>query len=96
MYRGTPIQALFWDDETPEGARERCGGGREVLEAPLCAACVVEVEDDGVGEEEVVRRALRRVDRVDFGVTRRRWEVREGGGGGSGRNARRLRRVRDI
>lgn len=68
-----PIQALFWD-EIPEGATARCGGGKEVAEAPLCAVCVVEMEVDGVREEGIVQRGLRRTERFDGGVTRKRWE----------------------
>lgn len=44
-------------------------------EAPLCAVCVVEAEVDGVSEDAVMRRGLRRVDRMDGGVTRKRWEL---------------------
>ncbi|KAH7162326.1 hypothetical protein B0J13DRAFT_517594 [Dactylonectria estremocensis] len=48
------------------------------MEAPLCTACVVEMELDGVKEESVVvQRGLRRVDKVDGGLTRRRWEAKE-------------------
>ncbi|KAH6897193.1 hypothetical protein B0T10DRAFT_178964 [Thelonectria olida] len=47
------------------------------MEAPLCAACVVEMEMDGVREEKVVvQRGLRRVDQVDGGLTRARWEAK--------------------
>ncbi|KAF7544538.1 hypothetical protein G7Z17_g9871 [Cylindrodendrum hubeiense] len=74
--RGVSVQALFRDDEDEEAT-----GGREVMEAPLCAACVVEMELDGVKEESVVvQRGLRRVDWVDGGLTRRRWEAKEGRG----------------
>lgn len=66
----------------------------EVMEAPLCAACVVEMELDGVREESVVvQRGLRRVDKVDAGLTRRRWEVKEGRGMGHA-HARRPPKVR--
>ncbi|RSL56486.1 hypothetical protein CEP54_008781 [Fusarium duplospermum] len=70
--------AICWDEETAEeGIKGSDCGGREVTEAPLCAACVVEVEVDDVREESVVvKRGLRRVERLDGGVTRRRWEAK--------------------
>ncbi|KAI8678830.1 hypothetical protein NCS55_00605500 [Fusarium keratoplasticum] len=66
------------DEETAEEGVKGSGcGGREVTEAPLCAACVVEAEVDDVREESVVvKRGLRRVERVDGGLTRRRWEAK--------------------
>lgn len=66
---------LFDDDEDCEnGGRDR---GREVYEVPLCANCQVEAELDEVGNEAVVKRGLRRVERLDGGVTRKRWEEKE-------------------
>lgn len=60
-----------------DGVKGSDCGGREVAEAPLCAACVVEAEVDNVREESVVvKRGLRRVERVDGGLTRRRWEAK--------------------
>lgn len=47
-----------------------------MTEVPLCAACVVEVEVDGVKEDNVVKRGLRRVEKVDGGLTRKRWEAK--------------------
>ncbi|KAF4978569.1 hypothetical protein FZEAL_5073 [Fusarium zealandicum] len=76
--RGVPVQALFWEEDDT-GVRGIGCGGREVTEAPLCAACVVEAEVEGVREERViVQRGLRRVERVDGGLTTRRWEVKDG------------------
>ncbi|GKU19994.1 unnamed protein product [Fusarium langsethiae] len=73
IYQGVQIQDLFRDEE--ESERDGCGG-KEVDEVPLCAAYVVEVEVDGVIEESaVIKRGLRRVEEVDGGLTRRRWEV---------------------
>jgi hypothetical protein len=73
IYQGVPIQDLFRDEE--ESERDGCGG-KEVNEVPLCAAYVVEVEVDGVKEESaVVKRGLRRVEKVDGGLTRKRWEA---------------------
>ncbi|ENH64209.1 hypothetical protein FOC1_g10013480 [Fusarium oxysporum f. sp. cubense race 1] len=39
-------------------------------------ACVVEIEVDGVKEDNVVKRGLRRVEKVDGGLTRKRWEAK--------------------
>ncbi|KAF5022801.1 hypothetical protein F66182_5143 [Fusarium sp. NRRL 66182] len=73
---GVQVQDLFLDDELEGRKGEGCGG-KEVTEVPLCAACVVEVEVDGVKEEStVVKRGLRRIERVDGGLTRRRWEAK--------------------
>lgn len=47
-----------------------------MTEVPLCAACVVEIEVDGVKEDNVVKRGLRRVEKVDGGLTRKRWEAK--------------------
>lgn len=70
IYRGPRVQELF---ERGDGGT---GRGREVKEAPLCAICVVEAEIDGVSEEGIVKRGLRRVEKLDGGVTRKRWEVK--------------------
>lgn len=86
------MQALFWEDDADEGVRRAAGGGREVVEVPLCVGCVVDVEMDGVREDEVVRRGLRRVEVADGGLTRSRWEAKEGSIKRGG-HARRLRRV---
>jgi hypothetical protein len=70
------VQDLFLDDELEGQARDGCGG-KEVTEVPLCAACVVEVEVDGVTDQNVVvKRGLRRVEKVDDGLTRKRWEAK--------------------
>jgi len=75
IYQGVRVKELFQGGETEESGRDGCGG-KEVNEVPLCAACVVEVEIDGVKEESVaVRRGLRRVEKVDGGLTRKRWEA---------------------
>ncbi|PFH62633.1 hypothetical protein XA68_12707 [Ophiocordyceps unilateralis] len=47
--------------------------GREVAEAPLCAMCVIDVEADGMDEQSMMQKGLRRISLVDGGVTRRRW-----------------------
>ncbi|KAK1779267.1 hypothetical protein QBC45DRAFT_351540, partial [Copromyces sp. CBS 386.78] len=65
--------------------------GREIDQVPLCKACLVEVEVEGKerlgGDEDgekkdlekvMVMKGLERIDRVDGGLTRRRWEMREG------------------
>ncbi|KAF4967189.1 hypothetical protein FSARC_5222 [Fusarium sarcochroum] len=76
IYHGVPVQDLFLDEEVEDRRREGCGG-KEVTEVPLCAACAVEVEVDGVKEESVVvNRGLRRIEKVDGGLTRKRWEAK--------------------
>lgn len=63
--------------------------GWEIDQVPLCKGCLDEVEGKagkgpGKGneekdmEKEVVRRGLERIDKVEGGLTRRRWEMREG------------------
>ncbi|KAK3340593.1 hypothetical protein B0H65DRAFT_578370 [Neurospora tetraspora] len=52
------------------------GWGREIDQG-----CLVEVEGKGLGlgdEEEREKKGLERIDRVDGGLTRRRWEMKEG------------------
>ncbi|KAJ3513071.1 hypothetical protein NM208_g15236 [Fusarium decemcellulare] len=73
------VTGACWGTIGTGGAKSSRCGGKEVYEVPLCAACVVESEVDGVREESViVQTGLRRVERVDGGLTRRRWEAKEG------------------
>lgn len=51
------------------------GDAREVDQVPLCAHCYVEVEGASMDPQMVVDKALRRIDDVDGGLTRRRWEA---------------------
>jgi hypothetical protein len=64
------VPALYADSTKPGGK------GREVAEAPLCAVCVVEAEIDDLDEDDILHRGLRRIDGVDGGVTRKRWEMK--------------------
>ncbi|KAF4999418.1 hypothetical protein FGRMN_2440 [Fusarium graminum] len=74
--QGVRVQDLF-PEEGLEGQRGDGCGGKEVTRVPLCAAYVVEVEVDGVADESVVvKRGLRRVEKVDGGLTRKRWEAK--------------------
>ncbi|KAH9898956.1 hypothetical protein F4778DRAFT_792345 [Xylariomycetidae sp. FL2044] len=77
------------DDKEMAGAvglgQKRTRRGKEIADVPLCAYCVVGCEahrsaggGSGGGGESVVQKALRRIDRVDGGVTRKRWEKRDG------------------
>lgn len=91
VYKGVPGPALFKDKAS--GVKKRCGGVREVTEVPLCVVCVVEAEVDGLEEEAVVQRGLRRVDKVDGGVTRKRWEVKEKARGSKATRTRRTVKV---
>ena len=63
-----PPRPLMW-------VRGRAGR-REILQAPLCATCMLENEMEGQapGSEDFVRQALRRIDRYDAGLSRERWE----------------------
>ncbi|KAK3332538.1 hypothetical protein B0T19DRAFT_398296 [Cercophora scortea] len=47
---------------------------REIEEVPLCANCMVEVDVDGLDEMSVVQKGLRRLEKVDGGLSRKRWE----------------------
>ncbi|KAI1640986.1 hypothetical protein F4809DRAFT_660580 [Biscogniauxia mediterranea] len=88
---GPRVGDLFCDEGEGEGEgegdEERGGeeGGRakEIEDIPMCAHCVVSCEvEDEPDREQVAQRALRRVDRVDGGLSRKRWE-RERRGDGS-------------
>jgi hypothetical protein len=70
IFQGLRVPALYVDPAKPGGR------GREVAEAPLCAVCVVEVEIDDLDEDAIFHRGLRRIDGVDGGVTRKRWELK--------------------
>ncbi|KAK8873262.1 hypothetical protein PGQ11_003776 [Apiospora arundinis] len=48
------------------------------MDVPLCANCVVEVEMDSLDRKTVVQKALRRTDKIDGGLNRKRWERKEG------------------
>lgn len=43
------------------------------MEPPLCALCTTECEVDGLDDDGVLQRGLKRIDMVDGGVTRCRW-----------------------
>lgn len=77
------MRDLFKDDDGGSNGiqaqmNDGTGRGREVKEAPLCAVCVVEAEIDGASEETIVKRGLRRVEKMDNGLTRKRREENEG------------------
>jgi hypothetical protein len=79
------VRELFHNDggEGEEGGERawpagRGGAAKEVADIPLCANCVLETEVDRVDEGALVQNALRRVDRVDGGLTHSRWEKRQG------------------
>lgn len=72
---GVPVRALFEDVVGPGEGGAR---GREVTLPPLCAMCMVEVEIDGLSEEAVVQKGLRRTEVVDGGVTKKRWALKDG------------------
>ncbi|KAI1337913.1 hypothetical protein F5Y15DRAFT_425339 [Xylariaceae sp. FL0016] len=98
VVRGVGVGELYHDDdEEGEGGRGEEGGasarageqvwfgrdkGREVEEVPMCAHCVVQCEGDD--EDAITQRASRRVERVDGGLGRKRWERGYGHGNGDG------------
>ncbi|KAK8126099.1 uncharacterized protein PG998_001858 [Apiospora kogelbergensis] len=90
--QGRRVEELFRDDnDDDENDREGQLGeegrdiwdvehykAKEILDIPLCANCVVEVEMDSLDRRAVVQRALRRTDKTDGGLNRNRWERKEG------------------
>lgn len=48
--------------------------GREIDQIPLCAPCVEEVSRENASDDHLIPMALRRIDRFDGGLSRRRWE----------------------
>ncbi|ORY69754.1 uncharacterized protein BCR38DRAFT_480922 [Pseudomassariella vexata] len=80
---GTKVEDVFaHGEDTGEGQEDHDDDMRirakEILEIPMCANCVVEVELDSLDQKTVVQKALRRVDKSDGGMSRNRWEKREG------------------
>ncbi|KAI1422837.1 hypothetical protein F5Y12DRAFT_580460 [Xylaria sp. FL1777] len=53
------------------GGREK---GREITQIPMCANCAIACEDDD--RDALLKRALRRVDVADGGLSRQRWKTR--------------------
>jgi hypothetical protein len=82
------MKALYED-----GGRASQRQALEVMQPPLCAVCMIEVELDELSEEAVVQKGLRRVDKLDGGVTKRRWQVKEGQNGIHRRGLRASERV---
>ncbi len=83
---GTPVenkdkngsQRRRGEKDTPRESSLHLGKPLKVEVVPLCANCVVEVELDKLDARSVLQRGLRRIDKVDGGLTRRRWEIQEG------------------
>ncbi|KAI0429958.1 hypothetical protein F5Y09DRAFT_356471 [Xylaria sp. FL1042] len=50
------------------------GMGREITEIPMCANCAVACENDD--RDALLKRALRRIDVADGGLSRQRWKTR--------------------
>ncbi|KAH8673752.1 hypothetical protein BX600DRAFT_536353 [Xylariales sp. PMI_506] len=88
--RGISVAELFARDDEEDHNEKRTGyrgdeaegwgRGKEVLEIPLCANCLVNNEVDGrmPGQPVLTQRALRRIGRADGGLSRARWERKEG------------------
>lgn len=79
---GPKLAELFDDgDRVAVGAGDGdvgLGNGREIAEIPACANCVVGSRIDKTNQQNVVQNVLRRVDRIDGGMARQRWEKRNG------------------
>lgn len=71
------LEELFEDAESRElGQSTELGRnkGREIDQIPLCGPCVEEVSRESTEDDCLIPMALRRVDRYDGGLSRRRWE----------------------
>ncbi|KAI1417515.1 hypothetical protein F5Y13DRAFT_201117 [Hypoxylon sp. FL1857] len=76
---GPTLAELFdGDDGSRDEDETGAGTGREIAQVPTCANCVVECEIDSANEQVVVQNALRRMDKVDGGMARKRWERKDG------------------
>lgn len=71
------MEELFEDagsrgaDRSTEQGRSK---GREIVQIPLCGKCVEEVSSETAEDDHLIPMALRRIDRYDGGLSRRRWE----------------------
>lgn len=85
---GPTLAQLFVDDDRA-ATRDResrdgdsvelgYGHGREITEVPTCANCLAGCDVNSTGQQNVVQNALRRVDRIDGGMARKRWEKGDG------------------
>jgi hypothetical protein len=78
---GKTVKELFEDDEDQgeitegNGLLAVRGGAKEVDEIPLCAHCYVEVGSEEMDTGTVVKGALRRMDYLDGGLSRTRYET---------------------
>lgn len=71
------MQELFEDTASRTRGRSTEPGrvkGREIDEIPLCGSCVEEVSTETAKDDHLIPMALRRIDRYDGGLSRRRWE----------------------
>lgn len=53
--------------------------GKEIDEIPLCGQCAQETSREEAKDDHLIPMALRRIDRYDGGLSRRRWEEGMGG-----------------
>lgn len=71
------MEELFEDDSSGEPGQSTELGrskGREIDQTPLCGPCVEEISRETTKDDHLIPMALRRIDRYDGGMSRRRWE----------------------
>ncbi|KAG6365223.1 hypothetical protein INS49_006832 [Diaporthe citri] len=81
VVEGVSVEELLEDagSRVPDRSTELGRGkGREIDEIPLCGPCVEEVSRETTKDDHLIPMALRRIDRYDGGLSRRRWEEATG------------------
>lgn len=71
------MEQLFEDDSSGGPSQSTELGrnkGREIDQTPLCGPCVEEISRETANDDHLIPMALRRIDRYDGGMSRRRWE----------------------
>lgn len=84
--QGTTVRQLFCDDE--DSTADATGQGvdiqnvatlaKEIQDVPLCAYCIADIEADKLDHAKIMQKALRRTDKTDGGLSRSRWERKQG------------------
>lgn len=83
--QGTTARELFCDQNWPVDAADQgvdiqsvAALAKEIQDVPLCAYCIADIEADKLDHGEVVQKALRRTEKTDGGLSRSRWERKQG------------------